>query len=63
MGPEEILEKAREMERDAIKIYTEMKKNADHETSELLDYLINQEKEHLRMISERLKALRIIKRK
>ncbi|MBE8539969.1 ferritin family protein [Geoglobus acetivorans] len=63
MDPEEILEKAREMERDAIKIYTEMKKSADHETIELLDYLINQEKEHLRMISERLKAIKIIKRK
>lgn len=63
MNPEEILEKAMEMERDAIRIYTEMKKDADQETAELLDYLIAQEREHLKLISERLKALRLLKRK
>ncbi len=63
MTPEEILEKARQLEIDAIKIYQEMRSDADHETKELLDFLITQEKEHLRMINDRLKAMRILKGK
>ncbi|WP_456369547.1 ferritin family protein [Geoglobus sp.] len=62
MTPEEILEKAKRMEHDAIKTYLELKKDADTETSELLEFLISQEREHLQMINDRLKALRILKK-
>ena len=62
MTPEEILEKAKRMEYDAIKTYLELKKDADTETSELLEFLISQEREHLQMINDRLKALRILKK-
>ncbi len=63
MTPEEILEKARQLETDAIKTYQEMKKDADPLTRELLDFLITQEKEHLKMINDRLKAVRILSEK
>ncbi len=63
MTPENILEKARQLEVDAIRIYQEMMNEADHETKELLDFLITQEKEHLRMINDRLKAVRILRGK
>ncbi len=60
MTPEQILEKAKQLEADAIKVYQEMKKDADPPTKELLDFLITQEKEHLKMINDRLKAVRIL---
>ncbi len=60
MTPEEILEKAKQLEIDAIKAYQEMKEDADPLTKELLDFLINQEKEHLKMINDRLKAVKIL---
>jgi len=60
MTPEEILERAKELESQAIKEYQEMKKKADPVTSELLDYLISQEREHIRMIDDRLKALKLL---
>ncbi len=60
MTPEEILERAKELEAQAIKEYQEMKKKADPVTSELLDYLISQEREHIRMIDDRLKALKLL---
>ncbi|AEA46655.1 ferritin-like domain-containing protein [Archaeoglobus veneficus] len=58
---EEILKKALEMEKGAIEEYTKMKKDADHETADLLDFLIAQEREHIKMINERLKAIRLLK--
>ncbi len=63
MTPEEILEKAKKLEADAIKVYQEMKKDADPATKELLDFLITQEKDHLKMINDRLKAVRILSEK
>ncbi|WP_457590640.1 ferritin family protein [Geoglobus sp.] len=62
MTPEEILEKAKQLEAEAIRTYMELKENADAETSELLDFLISQEREHLHMINDRLKALRILRK-
>ncbi len=60
MTPEQILERAKQLEVQAIKEYNKMKKNADPLTSELLDYLISQEREHLKMIEDRLKALKLL---
>ena len=62
MNVEEILEKALEMEKNAIEIYTAMKKDADPETADLLDFLIEEEKKHAKMISERLNAIRLMKK-
>jgi len=62
MKTEEILKKALEMEMEAIEEYTKMKEDADHETADLLDFLIAQEKEHIKMISERLKAIKLLKK-
>ena len=62
MSVEEILEKALEMEKNAIEIYTAMKKDADPETADLLDFLIGEEKKHVKMINERLKAIRLLKK-
>ncbi len=62
MNAEEILKKALEMEKEAIREYTEMKKDSDQETSELLDFMIEEEKNHVKMINERLKALRLLKK-
>lgn len=62
MSPEEILEKAIEMEREAIETYLEMKKDADRETAELLDFLISQEREHIKLLNDRLKVVRLLKK-
>ncbi len=62
MTPEDILKKAIELEREAIEIYTELKKNADAETADLLDFLISQEREHIKLLNERLKVVRLLKR-
>ena len=62
MEVEEILNKALELERLAIEEYNRMKKDADHETADLLDFLIQQEREHIKMISERLKAIKLLKK-
>ena len=62
MEVEEILNRALELEKIAIKEYLEMKKDADHETADLLDFLIEQEREHIRMINERLKAIKLLKK-
>lgn len=62
MDAEEILKKALEMEKEAIREYTEMKEDSDQETSELLDFMIEEEKNHVKMINERLKALRLLKK-
>lgn len=61
MTPEDILRKAMELEREAIKIYSEMRKKATPETADILDYLIAQEREHLKIIEERLKVLTILR--
>ncbi|HID43195.1 MAG TPA: ferritin-like domain-containing protein [Archaeoglobaceae archaeon] len=55
MEVEDILKRALEMEKEAIQEYTKMKENADAETAEMLEFMINEEKNHMRMISERLK--------
>jgi len=62
MNIEDILERALKMEKDAIEKYTKMKEDADHETAEMLDFMINEEKKHMKMISERLKAIRLLKK-
>jgi rubrerythrin len=62
MTPEEILIKAIEMEKDAIETYLEMKKDADPDTAELLDFLISQEREHIRLLNDRLKVVRLLKK-
>ncbi|HDD35848.1 MAG TPA: rubrerythrin family protein [Archaeoglobus veneficus] len=62
MEVEEILNRALELEEMAIQEYLKMKKDADHETVDLLDFLIEQEKEHIKMINERLKAIKLLKK-
>ncbi len=62
MTPEEILTKAIELEREAIETYLEMKREADPQTAELLDFLIKQEREHIKLLNERLKAVRLLSR-
>ncbi|WP_456469130.1 ferritin family protein [Archaeoglobus sp.] len=62
MTPEEILKKAIEMEREAIEVYSEMKRDADPQTAELLEYLISQEREHIKLLNDRLKAVRLLKK-
>ncbi|WP_456330131.1 ferritin family protein [Archaeoglobus sp.] len=62
MTPEEILKRAIEMEKEAIEEYTKFKKDADTETAELLDFLIAQEREHIKLLNDRLKAVRLLKR-
>ncbi|AAB89019.1 MULTISPECIES: ferritin family protein [Archaeoglobus] len=62
MSPEEILQKAIEMEREAIETYAEMKREADRETAELLDFLISQEREHIKLLNDRLKVVRLLKK-
>ena len=62
MTPEEILKKAIEMEKEAVMIYSELKKDADSQTTELLDFLISQEREHIRLLNGRLKAIRLLKK-
>ncbi|MCS7119245.1 MAG: ferritin family protein [Archaeoglobaceae archaeon] len=60
MTPEDILKKALELEKEAIEIYNEMRKNATTETADILDYLISQEREHIRIINDRLKVLKLL---
>jgi len=63
MDLEEILKKALEMEKDAIKVYNELKSStSDPETIDLLSFLISQEKEHINLITSRLKAIRLLKK-
>ncbi len=61
MTPEEVLRRALKLELDAIETYRKLKNGADPETAELLDFLISQEEEHVRLLSDRLKALRLLK--
>ncbi|WP_202320625.1 ferritin family protein [Archaeoglobus neptunius] len=62
MSPEEILKKAIQLEKDAIETYRSFKSDADPETAEILDYLIAQEREHIRILHERLKVVRLLKK-
>ena len=62
MKEEDVLKIALEMERDAIEKYSELKKDADPETSELLDFLIEEERRHSRLLHERLKAIKLLNR-
>ncbi|GEM_PF-3713734 len=62
MKDEEILKIALEMEKKAIQRYREMRENASHEAADLLDFLINEEKDHYRVIDEKLKAIKLLKR-
>jgi len=39
-----------------------MREDAHPETADLLDFLIRQEMEHFRMINERLKAIKLLKK-
>ncbi|MEM0089700.1 MAG: ferritin family protein [Archaeoglobaceae archaeon] len=60
MTPEEILRKALELEKEAIRVYSEMREKATAETADVLEYLIAQEKEHIRIINDRLKVLLLL---
>ncbi|MEM4292106.1 MAG: ferritin family protein [Archaeoglobaceae archaeon] len=60
MTPEEILRKALELEKEAIKVYSEMREKATAETADVLEYLIAQENEHIRIINDRLKVLLLL---
>ncbi|MFP3909481.1 MAG: ferritin family protein [Archaeoglobaceae archaeon] len=62
MEVEDILKRAQEMEKEAISEYSKMKEEADQETAEMLDFMIEEEKSHLKMINERLKAIRLLKK-
>ncbi len=62
MDVEEILKKAVELEKEAINEYSKMLKDADEETAELLKFLISQEKEHIKLLNDRLKAIRLLKK-
>lgn len=62
MKDEEILKIALEMEKKAIQRYREMRENASHETADLLDFLINEEKDHYRVIDEKLKAIKLLRK-
>ncbi len=62
MSPEEILLKAIELEKDTIETYLKMKEDADPETAELIDFLISQEREHIRLLNDRLKVVRLLKK-
>ncbi len=62
MDIEEILKKALEMEKSAIEEYTKMKEHADEETAEMLDFMIDEEKSHVELINERLKAIRVMRK-
>jgi len=59
---EEIIDKAIELEKEAVKEYNQMKEDADAETAELLDFLIAQEKEHIKLLSERKKAIKLLRK-
>jgi len=58
----EILDRALELEREAIEEYLRMKNDADPETAELLDFLISQEREHIKLINDRKKAIKLLKK-
>ncbi|MEM0203820.1 MAG: ferritin family protein [Archaeoglobaceae archaeon] len=60
MTPEEILRKALELEKEAIRVYSEMREKATAETADVLEYLIAQEREHIRIINDRLKVLLLL---
>jgi len=62
MTPEEILKRAIELEKEAIEEYTKMKKDADAGTAELLEFLIEQEKEHIKLLNDRLKAAKLLRK-
>ncbi len=63
MSPEEILKKAIDLEKEAVETYSKMREQADMETAELLDFLISQEREHIKLLNDRLKAIKFMKRK
>lgn len=62
MDVEEVLKRALEMEKDAIEEYTKMREYADPETAEMLDFMINEEQNHVKLINERLKAIRVMRK-
>ncbi|MBO8183287.1 MAG: rubrerythrin family protein [Archaeoglobus sp.] len=62
MDVEEIIARAIELEKEAIQEYNKMKEDADAETAELLDFLIAQEREHVRLLNERKKAVKLLKK-
>jgi rubrerythrin len=62
MDAEEILKKALKMEKEAIEVYTKMKEDADAKTADLLDFLIEEERKHVKMIEEKLKIIKLLKK-
>jgi rubrerythrin len=62
MGIEEIITRAIELEKEAIQEYNRMKDDADPETAELLDFLIAQEREHIKLLNERKRAIKLLKK-
>jgi len=63
MGAEEILERALEIEKRAVEFYQSMLKEASAEIKDLIELLIEEEFEHISIIEDRLKALKLLKRR
>jgi len=61
MNTEEILEKALELEKEAIEEYSRMKEFATVETEDILNFLIGEEKKHVKLIKNRLDAVKLLK--
>ena len=58
----DIISKAIELEKEAIQEYNRMMVDADPETAELLEFLIAQEKEHIKLLNERRKAIKLLRK-
>lgn len=56
-----ILEKALKLEKKAIKEYSRMKEFGNPETEEILNFLIEEEQKHVKLIKNRLDAVKLLK--
>ena len=63
MDAEEILEKALKMEKANVNFYRSLLEKASEDIKDLIEILIDEEIEHVRKIEERLKVLKILKKK
>jgi len=63
LNVEEVLRKALELEEIAFETYKKMSEETeDPEVRELLEVLAAQEREHIRIISDRLKMIKFMKK-
>ncbi|WP_457548623.1 ferritin family protein [Archaeoglobus sp.] len=62
MDAEKILERALEIEKRAVEFYKSMLKDASAEIKDLIELLIEEEFEHIKLIEDRLKALKLLKK-